>query len=78
VKAHGGTLEAESEGLGQGAKFTARFKIDESTSEKAVPANVPSAAKRPDLWLLRTEMGAPQEHLATMAAKAVPTNHATA
>jgi hypothetical protein len=33
MKAHGGTLEAESEGSGQGAKFTARFKIDESYSE---------------------------------------------
>jgi len=30
MKAHGGTLEAESEGSGQGAKFTARFKIDDS------------------------------------------------
>jgi PAS domain S-box-containing protein len=33
MKAHGGTLEAESEGSGQGAKFTARFKIDESYSD---------------------------------------------
>jgi PAS domain S-box-containing protein len=44
VKAHGGTLEVESEGLGQGAKFTARFKIDESASGKAAQADVPSAA----------------------------------
>jgi len=33
VKAHGGTLGVESEGLGQGAKFTARFKIDDSLSD---------------------------------------------
>ena len=32
TKAHGGTLEAASEGLGKGAKFTARFKIDDSLS----------------------------------------------
>jgi PAS domain S-box-containing protein len=33
MKAHGGTLEAASEGLDKGAKFTARFKIDDSTAE---------------------------------------------
>jgi PAS domain S-box-containing protein len=33
MKAHGGTLEVESEGPGQGAKFTARFKIDDSASD---------------------------------------------
>ena len=27
-----GTLEVESEGLGQGAKFTARFKVDDCTA----------------------------------------------
>jgi len=32
IKAHGGTLEVESEGSGQGAKFTVRFKIDDSLS----------------------------------------------
>jgi PAS domain S-box-containing protein len=32
IKAHGGTLEVESEGSGQGAKFIARFKIDDSLS----------------------------------------------
>jgi PAS domain S-box-containing protein len=32
IKAHGGTLEAASEGLDKGAKFTACFKIDESVS----------------------------------------------
>src|SRR3984893_8341355 len=32
VKAQGGTLEAESEGPGQGAKFTARFKIDDDSA----------------------------------------------
>ena len=44
VKAHGGTLEVESEGPGQGAKFTARFKIDDSASGKATQADAPSAA----------------------------------
>src|SRR6202011_3066507 len=44
VKAHGGTLEGESEGSGQGAKFTARFKLDDSPSGEAMPAGVPSAA----------------------------------
>jgi PAS domain S-box-containing protein len=44
VKAHGGTLEVESEGPGQGAKFTARFKIDDSASGKATQAGAPSAA----------------------------------
>ena len=33
TKAHGGTLEAASEGLDRGAKFTARFKIDDSATE---------------------------------------------
>lgn len=33
IKAHGGTLEAGSEGLDKGATFTARFKIDDSTAE---------------------------------------------
>ena len=33
TKAHGGTLEAASEGLDKGAKFTARFKIDDSATE---------------------------------------------
>jgi PAS domain S-box-containing protein len=33
TKAHGGTLEATSEGLDKGAKFTARFKIDDSASD---------------------------------------------
>jgi PAS domain S-box-containing protein len=33
IKAHGGTLEVESEGSGQGAKFTVRFKIDDSLSD---------------------------------------------
>jgi signal transduction histidine kinase len=32
MKAHGGSLEVESAGSGQGAKFTARFKIDDSLS----------------------------------------------
>jgi signal transduction histidine kinase len=33
TKAHAGTLEVESEGRGQGAKFTARFKTDDSFSD---------------------------------------------
>jgi signal transduction histidine kinase len=33
IKAHGGTLEAASEGLDKGAKFTARFKVDDSATE---------------------------------------------
>src|SRR4029453_18194899 len=33
IKAHGGTLEAASEGLDKGARFTARFKIDDSATE---------------------------------------------
>jgi signal transduction histidine kinase len=33
TKAHGGTLEAASEGLDKGAKFTARFKINDPTAE---------------------------------------------
>ena len=36
MKAHGGTLEVESEGLGQGAKFTARFKIDDSLPDLTI------------------------------------------
>jgi PAS domain S-box-containing protein len=44
MKAHGGTLEVESEGLGQGAKFTARFKTDDSASGEARQSGVPSAA----------------------------------
>ena len=33
IKAHGGTLEAASKGLDKGAKFTARFKMDDSATE---------------------------------------------
>ncbi|MEY2602427.1 MAG: hypothetical protein QOH31_185 [Verrucomicrobiota bacterium] len=33
IKAHGGTLEAASEGLDKGATFTARFKIVDSVTE---------------------------------------------
>jgi len=32
VEAQDGTLEVESEGLGQGAKFTASFKVDDCTA----------------------------------------------
>jgi PAS domain S-box-containing protein len=37
MKAHGGTLEVESQGSGQGAKFTARFKIDDSATPRLNP-----------------------------------------
>jgi PAS domain S-box-containing protein len=33
IKAHGGTLEATSEGVEKGAKFTVRFKIDDLATE---------------------------------------------
>jgi PAS domain S-box-containing protein len=36
TKAHGGTLEAASEGLDKGATFTARFKIDDSATDARV------------------------------------------
>src|SRR6202022_921497 len=39
MKAHGGTLEVESEGSGQGAKITARLKINDSRSN--LPAQDP-------------------------------------
>ena len=38
MKAHGGTLEVESQGSGQGAKFTARFKIYDSLSDLTTQA----------------------------------------
>jgi PAS domain S-box-containing protein len=44
TKAHGGSLEVESEGPGQGAKFTARFQIDDSVSGKATQADIPHNA----------------------------------
>src|SRR5581483_4893334 len=36
VKAHGGSLEVESKGRGQGAKFTARFQIADPGSAKTI------------------------------------------
>jgi len=45
VKAHGGSLEASSEGRGCGAKFTARFQIGGSVSEKERQAEIPSDAE---------------------------------
>ena len=53
IKAHGGTLEAASEGLDKGAKFTARFKIDDSTAE-AREDEPPIAAKGPSENLAQT------------------------
>src|SRR4029450_5762497 len=44
IKAHGGTLEAASEGLDKGAKFTARFKIDDLATEAGGDER-PTAAK---------------------------------
>jgi signal transduction histidine kinase len=44
MKAHGGNLEAESEGPGQGAKFTARFQTDDSVSGRATQTEIPNAA----------------------------------
>ena len=45
TKAQGGTLEAASEGLNKGAKFTARFKIDDPISGETINGDVPNAAK---------------------------------
>ncbi len=44
IKAQEGTLEVESEGPGQGAKFTARFQIDDSISGKITPADISGVA----------------------------------
>ena len=44
MRAHDGTLEAESEGPGQGAKFTARFQTDGSVPGKTTEADVLSDA----------------------------------
>ena len=51
IKAHGGTLEAASEGLDKGAKFTARFKIDDSATEAGEDER-PIAAKKTSLHLV--------------------------
>jgi PAS domain S-box-containing protein len=45
MKAHGGTLDAESAGQGQGAKFTARFQTDDSVSGKTTQADIPNDAR---------------------------------
>jgi PAS domain S-box-containing protein len=47
IKAQGGTLEVESEGSGQGAKFTARFKIDDSLSDLTTQALFQLAGSQP-------------------------------
>jgi len=44
TKAQLGTLEGTSEGLNKGAKFTARFNIDDSPLRDTMPANVSGAA----------------------------------
>jgi K+-sensing histidine kinase KdpD len=53
TKAHGGTLEAASEGLDKGAKFTARFKIADSAT-KAGGDEHPIAAKEGDPHIMAT------------------------
>ena len=55
VKAHRGTLEVESEGSGQGAKFTARFKIDDSPFGEGTKTDIPSAANAAGLRILLVE-----------------------
>jgi PAS domain S-box-containing protein len=47
TKAHGGTLEAASAGSGQGAKFTARFKTDDSLPDLASPDPRPLESSQP-------------------------------
>jgi CheY-like chemotaxis protein len=51
----GGTLEVESEGSGQGAKFTARFKIDDSHSGEGTETDIPSVANSAGLRILLVE-----------------------
>jgi PAS domain S-box-containing protein len=57
IKAHGGTLEVESEGLGQGAKFTARFKIDDSLS--ALTAQSPLQPKNSQPYGVKINLATP-------------------
>jgi PAS domain S-box-containing protein len=47
IKAHGGTLEVESEGLDKGAKFTARFKIDDSLFDLTAQDPLPLESSQP-------------------------------
>ena len=47
IKAHGGTLEAASEGSGQGAKFTVRFKIDDSLFDLTAQDPLPLESSQP-------------------------------
>jgi signal transduction histidine kinase len=51
TKAHGGTLEAASEGLDKGATFTARFKIDDSATGAGGDER-PTAAKDAGLHVM--------------------------
>jgi len=50
--AHGGTLEVESEGIGKGANFTLRFKVDDSAPQ-AREEEPPVAAKKAGWHLSR-------------------------
>ena len=47
IKAHGGTLEAASEGLDKGAKFTARFKVDDSLFDLTAQDPLPLESSQP-------------------------------
>ncbi len=74
TKAHGGSLEVESEGRGKGAKFTARFQIGGSVSGTAdIPSDANSAGFVPSANdpILR------QHHFATTGASngTSPTSH---
>lgn len=51
MKAHGGTLEAASGGLDKGTAFTARFKVDDSTTEAG--DNEPCLSPAEDVSLCR-------------------------
>jgi CheY-like chemotaxis protein/two-component sensor histidine kinase len=47
VELHGGTLTAESEGLGRGSRFTVRLPIPPPRTPSGAPAPVPAGAVRP-------------------------------
>jgi CheY-like chemotaxis protein/nitrogen-specific signal transduction histidine kinase len=47
VEAHGGTIEAHSEGAGKGAEFIIRLPLAPSTAKAAAPAELPAAGPSP-------------------------------